>query len=351
MNINLHSDKKFTVRPFLTLCATVLLTLAAASCDSPSEPLLPSAEGTASLSLRIEAPATTRVENVTDEEYAAFENRIRTLRVLVFSENGSILKNETFTAEELAATSGSYTHTVNGLPVGKVNIYLVANEGSIGQNYSNAGNFAPDMVITDDSRTHFPKRYSQLDNTDDALPMSAYQGEVDIQTGENTASLSLIRCVAKLRIEMVNELTRPITVNEMSFGTFMADRFYLFPQTTPSDVPDGITYDDIQYGSQDDTSQHLGIEIEGGATRVLVLYIYPSYAWTNGTDSPYTIGFRTPNATYARNQFFTGSNPLSYIARNTEVTIRALLHTDSNFTLDFAVEGWGTATIDVPSFD
>lgn len=368
MNMNVHPDKIRFVHQLLTVCTTAFLTLSTVSCDSDSVSQLPSTEGSASLTLRIEAPVTTRVNNVTDEEYAAFENRINTLRVLILSESGSVLKNETFTTEELASTSGSYTHTVSGLPVGKINLYLVANEASIGkEDYNNSDNFTGDMVdapspsdpgttikkvlITDANREHFPERYSQLTDQTNALPMSAHSRGVTINPGENTASLSLIRSVAKLRIEMVNELTRTITVNEMSFGAFMADRFYLF-QEEKLDVPSDAVYDDITYGSQDDANQHLGIEIEGGESRVLVLYIYPSYAWTSGTtDSPYTIGFRTPNAVYPPLPFISGTNPYNYIARNTQVTIRALLHTDSNFELDFAAEDWGTATIDVPSFD
>ena len=364
--MNLYSDKIRLVRGVLTLCVTAFLTLAAASCDSDSaiQPL--PAEGSASLTLRIEAPVVTRADNVTDEEYAAFENRISTLRVLIFSESGSVLKNETFTADELASASGSYTHTVSSLPVGTVDIYLVANEASIGKDYSNPDNFTDGMVdapspsdpdatikkilVKDENRTYFPERYSQLNAQTDALPMSAHS-RVEIRTGENTAPLSLIRSVAKLKIEMVNELSRAITVNEMSFGAFMADRFYLF-QEEKLDVPSDAVYDDITYGSQDDASQHLGIEIEGGESRVLVLYIYPSYAWTSGTtDSPYTIGFRTSNATYDLLPFITASNPFNSIARNTQVTIRALLHTDSNFTLNFEVEPWATETIEVPSFD
>lgn len=251
--------------------------------------------------------------------------------------------------------------------MGKVNLYLVANEASIGKDYSDSNNFTGDMVdapspsdpgttikkllITDNEREHFPERYSQLSDPTDALPMSAHSREVTINPGENTASLTLIRSVAKLKIEIVNELTRTITINEMSFGAFMADRFYLF-QEEKLDVPSDAKYASIKYGNQDDASQRLGIEIEGGATRILVLYIYPSYAWTSGTgSSPYTIGFRTPNATYDPLPFITASNPFNSIARNTQVTIRALLHTDSNFTLNFEVEPWATEIIDVPSFD
>lgn len=92
MNMNLYPNKMHTVRQILTLCATAFLTLGIASCDSNSIFQLPPAEGSASLTLRIETPVATRVDNVTDEEYASFENRISTLRLLVLSESGSVLK-------------------------------------------------------------------------------------------------------------------------------------------------------------------------------------------------------------------------------------------------------------------
>ena len=161
----------------------------------------------------------------------------------------------------------------------------------------------------------------------------------------------MVGAAAKLKIEMVNELTRPITVNEMSFGAFMADRFYLF-QDGNLDVPGDAEYSGRSYGSQENEAERLNIVIGGGESRTLVLYIYPSYAWKDESeDSPYTIGFRTPNALYPLKAFIGGGASRNSIARNTQVRIRAVLHTDANLVLDFRVEDWAEpGDITVPPF-
>lgn len=368
--MKLYINKRHYVRQAIHFCVILFWAWMITACDDSNETPIPTTDGEASLTLHVETPTkVTRVNNVPDEAYAAFENRINTLRIIVLSESGSLLKNEPFTVDELASTSGEYKHTINGLPIGKVRLYLVANEAAIGKDYSQdtsdfteglvdaisptTGQKVKKLLITDEERNYFPKRYTEFDGEKDALPMSAQEPNLTLQTGENTASLTLVRSVAKLRIEMVNELTRPITVNEMSFGKFMSDRFYLFRDLGLNlDVPSDANYATLQYGDQDDSNNRLGINIEGGATRVLVLYIYPSYAWREGDDStPYTIGFRTPNATYNEIGFLTNKEESNSIARNKQIILRALLHTESNFSLNFTVEDWDEKAIKVPSFD
>lgn len=68
-------------------------------------------------------------------------------------------------------------------------------------------------------------------------------------------------------------------------------------------------------------------------------------------DSPYTIGFRTPNALYPAEGVHRRRSLRNSIARNTQVRIRAVLHTDANLVLDFRVEDWAEpGDITVPPF-
>ena len=94
------------------------------------------------------------------------------------------------------------------------------------------------------------------------------------------------------------------------------------------------------------------IKIPAYGEKMLVCYIYPSYAWLpEMTDSPYTIGCATlAKGTYPQKAFIT-EGALNSIARNTQVNIRATLSVDARLILKYEVVDWGMKEITVPPFN
>ena len=94
------------------------------------------------------------------------------------------------------------------------------------------------------------------------------------------------------------------------------------------------------------------IKIPAYGEKMLVCYIYPSYAWLpEMPDSPYTIGFATlAKGTYPQKAFIT-EGALYSIARNTQVNIRATLSVDARLILKYEVVDWGKKEITVPPFN
>ena len=299
--------------------------------------------------IRLDIPmleATTRITTPTKEQ----ESAIHTLRVIIEAEGATTI-NQEFTATDL--TSGSIT--IDNVPVGPVEMYVIANEASLGKDYSELATLQADIEpetgkvhIHDDERQYFPKRGSATEFPATGLPMSWMDKNLTIEPPTGTpqaVTVNLVRTVAKLNILMSNALTDPITIDQMSFGPFFGNCLYLFAEQN-LDVPDDTGYDSKGYTG-------LSIEIAGGETAQLVLYIYPSFAWTNPLEaSPYTIGFHTAaGKEYLPQSFVDGSGAINSIARNTQVNIHATLSAPANVEISFEVVPWVEKNVEVPPFN
>lgn len=301
--------------------------------------------------IRLDIPmleAATRITTPTEEQ----ESQIKTLRVIILSQGATSI-NRTFTADDLAGGS----ITIDNVPVGQVQMYVIANEASLGKDYSDLTKLQKDVItvnetrkvlIEDESRSWFPKRGSEIDFTATGLPMSWMNKNLTIEPPTDTpqtVTVNLVRAVAKLNILMSNALTESITIDQMSFGAFFGNCLYLFAEQD-LDVPD-----DAEYASKDYTG--LNIEIAGGETAQLTLYIYPSFAWIVSTQtSPYTIGFHTKaGKEYLPQSFVNSYGALNSIARNTQVNIHATLSAPANVQISFEVVPWAEKNVKVPPFN
>ncbi|WP_307759480.1 FimB/Mfa2 family fimbrial subunit [uncultured Mediterranea sp.] len=337
--------KHSTYHYIMGLLATCLLSATFAGCTREADE--PAADGRTA-TIRLDIPmleAATRITTPTKEQ----ESAIHTLRVIIESD-GTTTINQEF--KDL--TSGSFI-TIDNVPVGQVQMYVIANEASLGKDYSDLAKLQADIEpetrkvhIHDDGHQYFPKRGSEIDFTTKGLPME-WMGQLTIDPPTDTPQaieVNLVRAVAKLNITMNNALSDPITINSMSFGPFFGDCLYLF-HTSSLDVPDDTKYDEMSY------TENINIPIEGNSSETLALYIYPSFAWKDaGQASPYTIGFTTESGgIYTPLPFVNNYGALNSIARNTQVNINATLRTDTHIEIAFEVVPWEQNTVDVPSFN
>lgn len=343
--------KRYLPHPFSLLLPAALAWAASllAGCTDRVDEWIPDGR-TASVTLHVPM-ANIRSTHTTDEEYKAAEEKINTLRILVFSQDKPVI-NKQFKEADLSGGSV----TIEGVPVGTVDIYAVANEAALGKDYSDMADFEDNLVqvgntkkalVMDEHRTHFPKRFTEQEIAQHGLPMSWHR-DVQIIPSDGTPQtieVELERSVAKLNVIMNNTLSHPITITSMTFGEFFGDRLYLFREQT-LDAPDDTEYDVQNYES-------LSVEIGGYGSKTLALYIYPSYAWTDASkNSPYTIGFTTSTAPYDAIPFINEyGGALNSIARNKQVNIHATLSSEANLTLKFEVKDWDTEEITVPPFN
>lgn len=301
--------------------------------------------------IRLNIPMLEAATRAISEPTKEQESAIHKLRVVILSKGATSINNE-YTADDL--TSGSIT--ISNVPVGHVEMYVIANEGSLGKDYSSLSDLQQDVDqttkkvhIKDTNREWFPKRGSRSEFPATGLPMEWMNKNMIINPPTGTLQVidvELTRAVAKLKITMNNALSEPITINGMSFGPFFGDCIYLF-HTSNLDVPDDTNYAEMSY------TENIDIPIEGNSSATLTLYIYPSFAWKKAEDaSPYTIGFTTKaGGNYPKQAFVNNYGALNSIARNTQVNISATLRTDTHIEIAFEVVPWEENTVDVPPFN
>ena len=136
---------------------------------------------------------TTGVSTRADDPNVRPYEGIRTLRALVISdaaapEDRKILYNEkhVIIKENTSPTSAtlSTSLTLENIPVGKASIYLIANEESIGTEYTNdkltSQEYINDskLLLLDEGWKHFPKRYEEI--AEHGLPMSGKAEGIEI---------------------------------------------------------------------------------------------------------------------------------------------------------------------------
>lgn len=309
-------------------------------------------ERTTTIYLQLPQPdAGTRMSPSYETDLGDLEKKIYTLRVILLSQAGT---NKSTTINRLFKDVDSDARlAIENVPVGVAQLYVIANEASIGQDYSDIANLQKQVVDVNDSRKvlitdtvnlYFPIRGSELlAETEKGLPMSWMNKNLTVS--ENmTIDVALERCVSKVRMQIQNDFSDSIKVTEVSFGKFFGNSFYLFREDA-LDVPDQ-TYKEQVYDKSVD------YPIAPNESEVLICYFYPSFAWTSDVvASPYTIGFKTQYGYYPKMAFLDSEgDEYNSIPRNKQININVTLSGATHVNIDFEVVEWTERTITVPDF-
>lgn len=311
-------------------------------------------ERTTTIYLQLPQPdAGTRMSPSYETDLGELEKKIYTLRVILLSQAGtnkSTTINRLFTNVE----SGE-SLAIENVPVGEAQLYVIANEASIGQDYSNIANLQKQVVdvngsrkvlITDTVNRYFPIRGSELlaETEKKGLPMSWMKKNLTVSE-DMTIDVALERCVSKIRMQIQNNFSEFIKVTEVSFGEFFGNSFYLFREEA-LDVPDQ-TYKEQVYDKSVD------YPIAPNESEVLICYFYPSFAWTSDVVAPpYTLGFKTEYGEYPQMAFLDSEgDEYNSIPRNKQINIHVTLSGATHVNIDFEVVEWIERTIIVPDFE
>lgn len=311
-------------------------------------------ERTTTIYLQLPQPdAGTRMSPSYETDLGDLEKKIYTLRVILLSQAGT---NKSTTINRLFTNVKSgESLAIENVPVGVAQLYVIANEASIGQDYSDIANLQKQVVdvnnsrkvlITDTVNRYFPIRGSELLAAEKkkGLPMSWMNKNLTVSKNM-TIDVALERCVSKVRMQIQNDFSESIKVTEVSFGKFFGNSFYLFREEA-LDVPDQ-TYKEQVYDKSVD------YPIAPNESEVLICYFYPSFAWTSDVEaSPYTIGFKTEHGEYPKMAFLNSDGkPYNSIPRNKQININVTLSGATHVNIDFEVVEWTERTITVPDFE
>lgn len=286
-----------------------------------------------------------------EDKLQLLESHIYTLRVILLSQAGT---NKSTTINRLfTKVKSGESLAIENVPKGDAQLYVIANEASIGQDYSNIANLQKQVVdvngsrkvlITDTDNQYFPIRGSELLAAEKGLPMSWMNKNLTVSK-DMTIEVALERCVSKVCMQIQNDFSKSIQIKEVSFGKFFGNSFYLFREGA-LDVPDQ-TYKEQVYDKSVD------YPIAPNESEVLICYFYPSFAWTSGTvASPYTIGFKTQYGNYPKMAFLDSEgDEYNSIPRNKQININVTLSGATHVNIDFEVVEWTNEEITVPEFE
>lgn len=311
-------------------------------------------ERTTTIYLQLPQPdAGTRMSPSYETDLGDLEKKIYTLRVILLSQAGT---NKSTTINRLFTNVKSgESLAIENVPVGVAQLYVIANEASIGQDYSDIANLQKQVVdvngsrkvlITDTDNRYFPIRGSELLAAEEkkGLPMSWMNKNLTVSENMKI-DVALERCVSKVRMQIQNDFSESIKVTEVSFGAFFGNSFYLFREGA-LDVPDQ-TYKEQVYDT------FVDYPIAPNESEVLICYFYPSFAWPSDlVASPYTIGFKTEHGKYPKMAFLNSDGkPYNSIPRNKQININVTLSGATHVNIDFEVVEWTERTITVPDFE
>lgn len=303
---------------------------------------------------------TTGVSTRADDPNVRPYEGIRTLRALVISdaaapEDRKILYNEkhVIIKENTSPTSAtlSTSLTLENIPVGKASIYLIANEESIGTEYTNdkltSQEYINDskLLLLDEGWKHFPKRYEEI--AEHGLPMSGKAEGIEITSDMQAISIKLERTVVKLHLTIENATSDNLTLRWVKFGSFISDRVFLFRQSQ-LDIPESTKYADLRYPKGE--AETLDVALAASAeTDWKPVYIYPNFAYKNPTGpNPYTLSLATRYKEYSPSLI--GSD-INSMVRNTQFNILARITASATINILYSFVPWEENEVNVPSFN
>ena len=303
----------------------------------------------------------TRANDGTDSNMDADEG-IKTLRIIVLDENWKILEN--WYQEGLGGTEGKTEEQAitMQLPRTKVRFLAIANEKSMGRSFDTetlmADNFFDYATnglknifnrAWDDATPIFPKTAANI--VQYGLPMTGVQGCHDIFSGEGDGTsdgehhdynhelyqdsnypfdlsgitsinieIPLVRCVSKLVVNVTNAMERELSVQEVNWGWFFANKVYYYAHD-PLHQPYNTTLrtwdvNTVQTISAKDTKT------------VLTGYFYPVGLANTDPDHNFVIALKTGLATDEYKPFLLKNDPsgVTKISRNSLVTINCTVN-------------------------
>ncbi|CDC57256.1 uncharacterized protein BN612_00426 [Phocaeicola coprophilus CAG:333] len=316
------------------------------------------------------------LSRVTTDAENDFENALNTLRILITDEAGVVLANSLLEN----VTSDSPIRIV-GIPRSKIRVYAFANEESMGRNFDtesllkdidentsyNIGNgngkLEPDEILArawdrDDQTTFFPLTLEEAIKKDEGLPMTGCYGvkksdeyhddgnPLDLTNEEiieKNITIHLVRCVAKIVVNLTNNTSSSIDLNSVMFGRFFPNKVYYYRHTendvqTPNNT-------ELIYHNFDKVSRLL----VGTNVNVLTYYLYPSSTDNNNDDYRFSIALNTTNLPAINRQykefFKTEDSNRTILGRNTILTVNGTINPGSftvSSNLQVKIEDWNS---------
>lgn len=274
---------------------------------------------------------------------------IKTLRVFVTDENGNVEHNEYRTYTDNASRKEV---TIFDVSTGIKNFYVIANEASVGLEKTSLdaqttidATFLNTVITNPAGNAYFPKMRNQINDL--GLPITGMEERVTISREQkNDITIYIKHAVAKVVLNIDNQMSETFWVNGVTLGNFIADATYLFPDRGSYEVgTSGLRTHTFTATTQ-------GFEVSPGENEgVFVFYIYETGKSAAAGD--FTIALKSPTVPELNTAkpFFTDRN---YLDRNEQLVINATVNVQQEVTittLEYKVQPWTNVPVTVPPFN
>lgn len=287
-------------------------------------------EDTAQVTLRL----ATKAGSALDDENATADEGMKDLQIFLYRKVGGTYQYYMKEVVESvpAGENGSYTVDLGeNVQLGEYMFYVIANGASVGMGNVQGEGTTSDEVeqLVIENKGYFPKKAAEI--TTNGLPMAGSKYVKLIRS--QAVTIPLYRAVAKLDITLENASGQTLTVNEINFGAFGANKAFLFGDEKEANVPEDARYTGISF---DGLSRSIGTE-EGSNTENFTFYVYPSAAG----QTAYTMGLVTEQKTYDSVLLIdTDGSELTEMPRNTLYKINAVVDVDAITFRNITVDEW-----------
>lgn len=326
--------KEFENKIYRRLLAPVLacLVLALAGCSQDATEAEAPSSPTGGTYLTI----VTRGINTTDD--TQYEDYVKTLRVIAFK-GGTLALNELLGVDDIPDTSGTVDEVeladVEKLKVGngggRYTFYFIANE----EGHTTTENTNLSQVlggITSETDLNNIKVNFADQNT--PMLMSTHQTEYIEEGVDKSITIKLVRSVAKINLNVINETAQEQTLSNIAFSNMNVQTTSLIEGSElPSDGSDFIPYmNDITVSADSQIKDQIAYIFESSVTG----------------DNNYVMSLEWNNKQYSES--LSGVLGVEF-KRNTELEINITLK--QTYTPEFTVLvlAWTPIDVDVPAFE
>lgn len=171
------------------------------------------------------------------------------------------------------------------------------------------------------------------------LPLSAVKSFQVSSLGNGEVSLEMLRCIAKVTMEFVNNTDDTLTLADFSFAlrNICPDRGFVTPHALP-ELPDNIAYGDVEV---DEGTKGFSI----GASKDTTFFVFPGVAVANSREYTMDVDFK-PNGALTGNSYRNlpvhnnKAENLLQIERNQHIHIVTRISRGLTVSFNFEVMPW-----------
>mgnify|MGYP000192452864 CR=1 FL=1 len=339
------------IRRYLGLTLLILAAIAMSSCIKEN------------FTESLEDDRTTNVYLVLNSRVGEFDDNedIKTLRLLVIDDNGTINFNRQIKPTSLPNNSVSFTLIGLKMGSGTKNFYVIANEESIGLN---AADFESDYaekkqlkgewktilksLPVDENGVCFYQQASGIVTY--GLPITGYTEDFLLKKDQNNlVEIDIIYAVSKIKMKFVNERLTEETINELTFkkvesksGTTLFD--------SSSSLPIGSN--DISFSS---TINVPGATNDKAGETSVIFYVYENQKSTEGYSFTARWNNKLQTVDFDDIPFVENDVPktITSLSRGQQlnITVRLKLGSVEVDDLELEVIPWGTKDVVIPPFN